>query len=207
MLDVPNDLDSQKVANNNNLINKYLSGPRETSAESEKSFSYEAKKLYQNDVSGYVALLKQVIDEGRIDSKNTFLCRDIKSIKDYDAFLDLAKHAINAKVLSEADKLDLNKEFLDRLLLLNQDDPTITTNELAPKILASKIVDGFKKLYPNNNECRLSLLAAVRVMGSPFMNYFMNSFRDAVNQLLPPNTAMAPTTSATSATGSPNRYS
>ena len=72
MLDVPNDLDSQKVVKNNNLINKYLSGPRETSAESEKSFSEKAKKLYQNDVSGYVALLKQVIDEGHIDSKNTF---------------------------------------------------------------------------------------------------------------------------------------
>ena len=84
MLDVPNDLDSQKVVKNNNLINKYLSGPRTTSAESEKSFSYESKKLYQNDDAGYVALLKQVIDEGRIDSKNTFLCRDIKSINNYD---------------------------------------------------------------------------------------------------------------------------
>ena len=131
MLDVPNDLDSQKVVKNNNLINKYLSGPREKSAESEKSFSYESKKLYQNDDAGYVDLLKRAIGGGLIDSENTFLRDDIKSINNYDEFLDLAKHAINAKVLSEADKLALQNKLLSKL---SDESKKLYPNELLPKL-------------------------------------------------------------------------
>ena len=184
--------DKHKV--NKELVNRYLSNIEKLNQyEVAFKFSEKAKKLYQNDDSGYVDLFKQAIDNGLINGENIFLCRDIKSIKDYAAFLALAKHVIKADILSEVDRLDLDKEFLKRILS-SQKDPS---NE-------------FKKLYPNNNECRLSLFVAATDMG---LIKEGKACYDAVNQLLPPNTAIVPTTSATSATsttsatGSPNRYS
>ena len=176
------------VVKNNNLIDKYLSFiylyKQEFASDAgqfdslkkalDEAFSDKAKELYPNyndvsgyvndvsgyvnDVSGYVDLLKRAISMGLIDSTNTFLCDDIKSINNYDAFLDLAKYAINAKVLSEEDKLKVNEEFLDRLLSINPSYRTLATDEL------SKLMDEFKKLYPNNNECSLSLFVAAQSM-------------------------------------------
>ena len=161
----------------------------------DKKFSDRAKELYPNyndvsgcanDVSGYVALLKRAIDKRLIDSK--ILCDDIKSINNYDKFLDLAKHAINAKVLSEADKLALNKEFLKRILFKSEDE-NYDQEQIAKQFIADA-----RKLYQDDDSGYVDLLK----LASSDMNSaspFMNSFRDAVNQLLLPNTAMAPTPS------------
>ena len=75
--------------------------------------------------------------------------------------------------------------------------------------VAFKFSEKAKKLYPDD-DFRYVVLLKLASSDMDSDSPFMNSFRDAVNQLLPPNTAMAPTTSATSATsatGSPNRYS
>ena len=116
-----------------------------------EQFSADARKLYPDDDSGYVDLFKEAMTMGLINSRNISFSRDIKSIKDIDAFVDLAECAIKKDILSKEDKHDLNIGLVDKYLLKYKPN-----NQ---KKIAEWFIADAKKLYPDDHYGRIDLLS------------------------------------------------
>ena len=145
------------------LVNRYLLKykPNNQKIEDPKKiaeqFSADARELYRDDDSGYVDLFKEAMTMRLINGKNISFSRDdIKSIKDIDAFLDLAKYALNAKVLSEEDKHYLNIGLVDKYLLKYKHKNQKIEDQ---KIVAERFIDDARKLYPDDYYGCIDLLS------------------------------------------------
>ena len=106
--------DNDKREVDKELVTRYLlksEDPKEVA----RQFCDAARKLYQEDDSGYVDLFKTAIAMGLINSDNISFTRDIQPIEDNDVFLDLAKHACQKRILSDADDDEFNAELMRRM--------------------------------------------------------------------------------------------